>query len=444
MLRVCIYVTSVFLLLFSACGPVAPLTPDGATPAPTPIVPTPTASAAIAINPGPAAPTVTDSMSKHPTPTMAPVTVLPPARERPTSIPAPACLANAPSADAGGEFVTDIAAGGGRTFVAIYTSVLSRTILYVSDDVGQTWNNVRSFNDFVSVVVPSPDFARDRIVYAAGSSGVYRSLNGGSSWTSITPSTWVTTTPTLKQLAVSPNFNSDHTIVFATKVAPRGVFASTDSGASWIDWLVDAVDEVLFSPNYGVDHALWVARNDERTFRRDVLVTVNQGDQWDFVRARSLVPRALSPAYSQDSTVIWTDFAGGGIFVSRNGDRIFPAIEKAETEALNVWRATPPEGWTVVGENSVSDLVFSPDFARDRTAFALSDDLLLASRDSGESWQPLCYWNNGAARPGGPHFDHLAISPDFAGNKALFAGGSGARIAISRDGGRTWVAIPLQ
>jgi photosystem II stability/assembly factor-like uncharacterized protein len=317
-------------------------------------------------------------------------------------------------------------------------------MMYVSDDRGKTWTAVRSFNDLISSVVPSPDFGRDRIVFAAGLAGVYRSLNGGSTWNSITPASWVTSTLSVKQLALSPNFSADRTIVFGSRIAPRGVFASTDGGATWIDWLVDAVDGMLISPNYAVDRALWVARNDERTFRRDVLVTVNQGDQWDFVHTRSFVPRAFSPAYAQDSTMIWADFAGGGLFFSRNGDRLSPAIEKAETAALNIWEDKPTEGWTVTGENAVNDVVFSPDFARDRTVFALSDQALLASGDGGESWQPICYWTSGTPRPGAPRFDHLAISPDFSTDKTLFAGGSGARTAVSRDGGRTWASVSLR
>ena len=309
-----------------------------------------------------------------------------------------------------------------------------------------TWTAVRTFNDFVSSVAPSPDFARDRTVFAAGSAGVYRSLNGGSTWSTISPATasWITTTPSVKQLALSPNYSADRTIILASRVAPRGVFASTDGGATWIDWLVDAVDVVMFSPDYAVDRALWVVRDDERTFRRDVLVTVNQGDQWDFVRTGSFVPEAISPAFAQDSTIIWADFAGGGIYVSRNGDRLFPAIEKAETSALNVWEQKPSVGWTVTGESPVRDLVFSPDFARDRMAFALSDQVMLSSRDGGAAWQPLCYWTGSPTKPGRPRFDHLAISPEFAVDQTLFAGGDGARAAVSRDGGRSWATVALK
>ena len=234
-------------------------------------------------------------------------------------------------------------------------------------------------------------------------------------------------------------------MTLASRVAPRGVFASTDGGATWIDWLVDAVDVVMFSPDYAVDRALWVVRNDERTFRRDVLVTVNQGDQWDTVRAGTMLPLAISPAYAQDSTIVWADLAGGGIYVSRNGDRLFPAIEKAETAALKVWEQKPLTGWTVTGERQVRDLVFSPDFARDRMAFALSDQVMLSSRDGGATWQPLCTWaapGHGECRQ--PRFDHLAISPDFTKIKHFRRRQRGPGYALSRDGGRSWATVALK
>ena len=446
MLRVCINLLCLFALLLSACGPVAQSSPGEPPPSSSSVPPTPAAAATAMVSPAPQATPATIPASAQPAPTLVPVVSLPAARERPTPIPAPSCLAVAYAADSGGDVVTDIAVSAGRAFAVAYSPVLARSVVYVSDDKGLTWTAVRTFNDFVSSVAPSPDFARDRTVFAAGSAGVYRSLNGGSSWSTITPASaaWITTTPTVKQLALSPNYGADRTIILASRVAPRGVFASTDGGATWTDWLVDAVDVVMFSPDYALDRALWVVRNDERTFRRDVLVTVNQGDQWDFVRTRSFVPQAISPAYAQDSTIIWRDFAGGGIYVSRNGDRLFPAIEKAETAALNIWEQRASAVWLVTGESSVRGLVFSPEFARDRMTFALSDQEMLASRDGGAAWQPLCYWPAGSPKPGRARFDHLAISPDFTVDQTLFAGGDGARAAVSRDGGRSWTAVSFK
>src|SRR5262249_25872280 len=157
-------------------------------------------------------------------------------------------------------------------------------------------------------------------------------------------------------------------------------------------------DELHISPNYAIDHAVWIARNDDQTFRRDVMVTTNQGDNWEFVHAGTAQPIAISPAYAQDSTIIWSQ-PNGGLFISRNGDRISPQLEKAEAEALQLWQFNAQSGWSVVGEAPISDLVFSPNFSEDRVAFATADHALIMTRDGGASWSPLCYWGFNPQKP---------------------------------------------
>jgi photosystem II stability/assembly factor-like uncharacterized protein len=431
----------VLTFLLNACGgSVPPLISDSATP-PAPASPSAT----------PALPTATPTSvpsslpavaTDAPPPTPGPLASI--VRERPTVIPAPDCLAATLPAPVNGEFVSSIAvAGGGHILVSTYTSVLSRSNIYLSEDAGLTWSLVRSLNDYISTIVSSPAYARDHTVFAGGSGGVYRSFNGGAGWSSITPGTWVTTTPIVRQLALSPNYASDHTILFGSRTSPRGVFASTDSGATWTDWLVDAIDVALFSPNYALDRAVWVARNDDRTFRRDVLITTNQGDAWEFVRSGTALPYAVSPAYAQDSTIVWTDVSGG-LYLSRNSDRMFPLIEKADADVLKIWQNSPQFGWLATGEEAARDLVFSPDFAQDRTAYALAGAALVISRDGGASWQPVCFWPSPLKPEGAPVFAHLAISPTFGADRTLYAGGSGGRIAVSHDGGQTWSIVSLR
>jgi photosystem II stability/assembly factor-like uncharacterized protein len=354
------------------------------------------------------------------------------------------CIPAAPAPVAGGETVTGIAASdGGHLVVSTYTQAISRTSIYVSNDAGQTWASTRTLNDYVSNVVASPAYVRDHLVFAVGSGGIYRSFNGGSSWATITPGAWFTLTPTSRQLGISPDFADDRTILLGTRFAPRGVFASTDGGATWIDWLVDAVDAVLISPNYALDNAVWVARNDERTFRRDVLVTTSQGNQWEFVRSGTALPLAISPAYAQDSTIIWTD-VGGGLYLSRNSDRVFPLIEKADADVLHIWQNVPGTGWVVAGEQFVRALGFSTDFAADRTAFAVTDQAVIISRDGGLSWQPLCYGAADSAAAGPARFSRLSVSPDFSTNKTLYVGGAGAFLLVSHDAGQSWASVSLR
>jgi photosystem II stability/assembly factor-like uncharacterized protein len=348
-------------------------------------------------------------------------------------------LASPLPAVTGVETVTALAATAERAWALVYTPALTRTTVFVSDDAGATWTGGRFFNDFVSGISASPVYTRDRSVFAVGAAGVYRSFNGGLSWSAITPTGWYTSTPIVRQFALSPTFGTDRLMLLGSPAAPRGIYASSDGGVSWRDWLVDAVDALFVSPNFAVDRAVWVARNDEQTFRRDVMVTTNQGESWEFVRSGSAFPRALSPAFSLDSTIFWGDLKGG-LYLSRNSDRLNPAIAKADAEGLAIWQQTPGRGWDVVGEQAMYDIKFSADFARDRTAYAAAESGVLATRNGGARWTTLCAWGGNAGQPDAARFNRLAVAPD----DTLLAGGAGARLAVSRDGGQTWSLVSLK
>ena len=416
-------------LCLAACAASAP--PSPAPPAPTDSVPSPTATPL---------PSPTVAPTEAPAATSTPLARI--VSEQPTAVPAPGCFLSAWPPASEKDTVTSVAvAPGNRIFASVYNAAASRTLLYVSDDEAATWTNVFAFNDYLSKLAPSPDFEKDRIVYAAGAAGVYRSFSGGSNWALITPPTWVTTTNIVRQLALSPNFVSDRTLLLGGRASPRGVFASTDGGSTWIDWLVDAVDGLLFSPNYALDHAVWVTRNDEQNFRRDVLVTSNVGENWTLVRAGNAQPLALSPSYAQDSTILWADPASG-LYVSRNGDKVFPSLQKASIEAFSIFRFDAQAGWSVAGEQPVHGVAFSPNFAQDRMVYAIADPALVLSTDGGGVWSPLCKWNFGASQIEAQRVTQLALT---AGERPLMvAGGAGARLAVSHDGGRSWTSVPLK
>ena len=416
-------------LSLSACGPATDV-------ASLPTTPTPTPTATLAATPSltPAPPTATPLTTPTSTPLARAISV------RPTPIAAPNCFAITPPAATSREYATSIVMLDANTISAtIFNPTITRTTFYRSEDAGKSWTAGRAYADLITSMMPSPTLANDGILFALGLNGVYRSGDYGASWFTISPGNWTTRTPNARQLVVSPAFDQDRLILLGSQQAPRGVYAFSDGGARWSDWILDAVDALHISPNYALDHTVWISRKDERTFRRDVLVTTNQGDTWETVRAVGVRPLAISPAYSQDSTIIWEGYTGG-LYVSRNSDKVSPLIEKAAAEVLRLWQPDAQRGWVIAGEQLISGLVFSPDFARDRTAFATISQALIITRDGGLSWSPLCYWGYNAQRP----FDQLAISPDFLNDQTLFAGGLGARVAVSRDAGKTWTLTALK
>jgi len=103
-------------------------------------------------------------------------------------------------------------------------------------------------------VALSPDFASDNTVFAAvntaGAENVYKSTNGGYSWVSATSASPAVP---IVALAVSPNYATDLTVVFATGA---NVYRSTNGGATFSQLGVvtlagtEAITSLAISPNY--------------------------------------------------------------------------------------------------------------------------------------------------------------------------------------------------
>ena len=72
----------------------------------------------------------------------------------------------------------------------------------------------------------SPDYARDGACFAACSSGLYRSQDGGQRWELLRTSSEALTTA----VAVSPAFAEDRAVFAAVK---GGVLRSSDGGETW-------------------------------------------------------------------------------------------------------------------------------------------------------------------------------------------------------------------
>jgi photosystem II stability/assembly factor-like uncharacterized protein len=104
--------------------------------------------------------------------------------------------------------------------------------------------------------------------------------------------------------------------------------------------------------------------------------------------------------------------------------------------------------WTPLGPygGPVRSVAFSPGFAADRTVFAAAAlDIteghgIFRSTDGGRTWSPA---NRGLAFGRGhtdPHVYSLAVSPDFADDRTVFAGGASGLLR-STDGGDSWAFL---
>jgi photosystem II stability/assembly factor-like uncharacterized protein len=240
----------------------------------------------------------------------------------------------------------------------------------------------------------SPDFARDQTLFAGlmgygRNGGLYRSTDGGRTWA--TAMRGLTDTE-ICTLAISPTFGRDHTLFGASFL--RGLFRSTDGGDTWTalasryagltgDSSID-VAHIGMSPTYADDGLIVIARG-------NLLRSTDGGEIWQDTG----VPGgrvAFSPEFARDRLIL-----SGGTWRSDDGGLSWvPSAAGLEP--------------TDYGARSI---IFSPQFADDRTVYILLDrgydglPPLQRSVDAGRSWLILR-----GGLPAEYQFSAVTILPD--------------------------------
>lgn len=210
--------------------------------------------------------------------------------------------------------------------------------------------------------------------------GLFRSEDGGQTWQ---PAVRGLKDLDVRDLALSPGFANDRTAVLLS--GEDGVFRTTDGGETW-----QPVSEVA-----GQYVALAAAAAGPPTF----LVLARKPDVYDktYVYAPAgatgdleqigSIPSAVLPG--SDALALSPDFARDGVAIAG----LYQAGLFLSRDSGHTWRQLPPrpEAFSVV-----YTVRFSPDFASDRTVYALmapsyfgpeDRSVLVRSTDGGETWQ---------------------------------------------------------
>jgi hypothetical protein len=171
-------------------------------------------------------------------------------------------------------------------------------------------------NKPVNAIRFSPSYAGDSTVFLAGALGLYRSVDGGSTWIP----TGAQLGPDVTDLAVSPQFATDRTLFAITP--GRRIFRSTDRGAAqnigspWrlsanVNWFrnnIDALHTMLLFPTRRAftlaaskDHAWDLTLNNQIRLPR----TVELQASYIYYAGRNVPQGRERPRSSVDLAVKW-------------------------------------------------------------------------------------------------------------------------------------------
>jgi photosystem II stability/assembly factor-like uncharacterized protein len=250
--------------------------------------------------------------------------------------------------------------------------------------------------------------------YAACSTGLKRSTDGGKTWQSAFDSLNLTE-PVPVTTALLPPGSSSQSLVFAGLVG--GLLRSHDGLTGWesiqLPQPPPAISALIASPNIAQDDILFAA-----TLEDGVLWSSNNGERWinwNFgLLDLNIFSLAISPAFVEDETL----FAGAqsGLFRSTNGGRAWREVDLP------------------VGFDAVLSLAVSPNYKEDATVFAGTETKgLLRSRDGGETWEQVAPQNFAGS------VNAILVDPEYPDVPELLAVVDGVAL-VSEDDGLTWRA----
>jgi photosystem II stability/assembly factor-like uncharacterized protein len=313
--------------------------------------------------------------------------------------------------------VDAVAAGGGLVYALAGS-------LYRSADGGESWTACPVSNN---LTILSIDPVSASTVYAAGLYGLFKSTDAGGSWIDVTPD--LGAIHQVLAVAIDPQHPS---VVYAAGAGK--VFRSDDAAAHWLS-ISDSLGSV-FVPQVLIDggSAVYLLTND--------YVLVGNDYQWPIYRSqdrgttwtRTLVPRlnpdlvgAADPTAA--STIVVGVFDGlppepGGLLKSTDGGQTWNATNAPMTRFY------------------VTDIAFGD---RPAVVYALAQPVdpdvrtgpgsLWKTTDGGMTWSPA-----NSNLPLSPSTQVTALASDSSPEPALFAG-VGDALFRSTDGSASWSQI---
>lgn len=256
-----------------------------------------------------------------------------------------------------------------------------RGYLFDSEDAGAEWHAATppalvgdGFPPDYLIPAFSPDFSRDRTMFAGTDSGQFLRWEAGEP-----PEAISSVDAEIVSVGISPGLSEDGTILLATV---DGIERSTDEGVTWaaVDGTPKGATGMALSPAFDEDGTAFLGT------KSNLLMTSDGGVTWKPVTDPALGENPYieavvpAPTFADDGMVLVT-VRGRGLFRTTDGGATFA-----------------PWGQDLLDDDVVlasfyhptsEPIVFSPDFAEDQTVFGIAQDGLYRSTDAGESWSEL-------------------------------------------------------
>lgn len=297
----------------------------------------------------------------------------------------------------------------------------------------------------ISALLISPDFKIDGTIFASGyenkvSSITFGSIDGGQTWAKLKnngpPATMIGI------MEISPNFTNDQTL-FGVHMPSMGnidqkrlgIYKSTDAGKSWKKIAPIDTGRILLSPDYVSDQTI-LARESRGPW--EIFESTNGGKKWHQITARFPDKRITDIVFSPNYAQDKTMFFG-----TRLGKKWLGDLYKSTDGGLH-W--TKIEG---AGNLIVNRISLSPDYKVDQTIFVSRFDGLYRSTNGGEKWRKIIEIREKERVRKLLQIGSITLSPAYPSDRTVFITQanrfkSGRSMYRSTNGGKSWTRIDAE
>ncbi|MBN1863240.1 MAG: hypothetical protein JW790_06300 [Dehalococcoidales bacterium] len=319
-------------------------------------------------------------------------------------------------------------AADGALYAYAAPSGTSRT-LFKSEDEGHSWFSTGNVTDEIVDIAADPEDG-DTVCYAT-SSRVYKSSDGGISFTELPPNPGGAGSNNITITAIDIARRAGHHIIAAgTRDADSsqygGIYLLDDEAPSpaWTNTGLGSYDvySLTLSPNFTDDEVITAAVSDEA----GSYVAYNYGSpgDWNTVElldtasASFTITGAADPGLTADFSAPYPLFIGVA-----GGDGGIYEVDESHAQRLS----------------GIDADIISLDLA----GGAGTPRLVAGERDSGGVWYSSdggASWDTAAKAPSGDGPTHVVIAEDFLSNGRAYAATSGheSAVSVTSDGGATW------